>query len=279
MHPTMYHGFIYVIKNSLNTHLYAGSTIKPLDKKFKEHVEASKNPTSNFDYFMALHGAKNFFIEALYESNNITLVGLKNMEQSIIKVLGGDEKVFTCAPVTEMRLQMVLDVAANAANLARNQAPTTEQPLKVVTFQEVRDKILDDTNNMSKIMVEIVPNINYIGLTKSAIQWLGFKDSISFIKFLKRKHIEFEWINVKSPTFHLYETLRNVKRGITMEHDHFQKMINLLKTNRGKELEKYKASIDHLETLYKEYTFQVQVKKIHTIFEEFMKTHNGCNQG
>ena len=60
-------GYIYIIKNTKNEKVYIGQTIKTAEKRFKDHIEASKNKMNDTKLYRAIrkYGAKNFYCEPI----------------------------------------------------------------------------------------------------------------------------------------------------------------------------------------------------------------------
>ena len=63
-----YEGYIYIISNKINDKVYIGQTIESLEKRFRDHVSASKSKNKKGVILynaMQKHGVENFYIEEL----------------------------------------------------------------------------------------------------------------------------------------------------------------------------------------------------------------------
>jgi len=59
--------YIYKITNTVNGKLYIGQTVKNIEVRFKEHVNASKNTNYKLYKAMRKYGTDNFIIKVLQE--------------------------------------------------------------------------------------------------------------------------------------------------------------------------------------------------------------------
>lgn len=81
-------GTIYIIKNDVNDKVYIGQTIRPIKKRFQEHLSASKGnewQSKNRKFYEAIReiGAKHFRIEPLKQ--NVSVDALKKTEIEFIE--------------------------------------------------------------------------------------------------------------------------------------------------------------------------------------------------
>ena len=102
-------GFIYKVTNNINGKIYIGQSIFQIEKRFKEHINASKNVSKNIrPFYRAIrkYGEKNFSISLIEEVDNSLLnerekywikyyrsyVGFKDCN-GYNATLGGDSKL------------------------------------------------------------------------------------------------------------------------------------------------------------------------------------------
>lgn len=63
-----YEGYIYIIKNKINSKVYIGQTITTIEQRFRQHKNAINHISEypyNLYYAMIKHGVKNFYVEEL----------------------------------------------------------------------------------------------------------------------------------------------------------------------------------------------------------------------
>jgi hypothetical protein len=81
-----------------------------------------------------------------------------------------------------------------------------------LSFIELRDKIFDDTNNMSKVMDDMCPGEN-LAISRSILEWLGYENvneysnKTHFIELLKAHQIKFKQIKHNDSEFQNYPDL------------------------------------------------------------------------
>ena len=193
-------GYIYAIENTLDTNVYIGSTIKPIGFRFKQHIRSAKrSPQCTFHKYMALHGCDNFFITCLHTEYNVSICKLQMLERSYIQGYGSLNTVHSKSDVVVSD-----DVLNKVGRKTRKTVFETEMPDitldlifdvteecdELLSLIELRDRIFDDTSNMSKAMAEMCSS-EKISITKGVLEWLGYdseKDydnKASFIKLLK----------------------------------------------------------------------------------------------
>ena len=63
-------GFIYIIKNKVNSKVYIGQTRKTIEKRFKEHLSNIERRTCPIYLAMKKYGIENFYIEELMQTEN-----------------------------------------------------------------------------------------------------------------------------------------------------------------------------------------------------------------
>ena len=66
-------GFIYKVTNNINNKVYIGQSIFDINKRFKEHLNDSKNPNKNqrpFYFAINKYGEENFSISLIEEVDN-----------------------------------------------------------------------------------------------------------------------------------------------------------------------------------------------------------------
>lgn len=77
-----YEGYIYVIKNKINSKVYIGQTIKTIEERFRQHRNAI-NYISSYPYHlyfaMLKHGVENFYIEELKKIESDTQIELNEL--------------------------------------------------------------------------------------------------------------------------------------------------------------------------------------------------------
>lgn len=76
-------GYIYIIKNDIDKHVYIGQTINTLNDRLKEHFSKSKRINSKFYKAIRLYGIEHFNI-SLLEKCDVSL--LNNREKYYIKM-------------------------------------------------------------------------------------------------------------------------------------------------------------------------------------------------
>jgi len=153
----------------------------------------------------------------------------------------------------------------------------TEECDELLSFIELRDRIFDDTSNMSKAMAEMCSS-EKISITKGVLEWLGYdseKDydnKASFIKLLNAYQIEFKQIKHNDPTIHNYPDLvdeaaqlptnaLNRKKWIIMSSRDFKKMVLCLRTSRAEQIREYYLAVEDLFKMYCEYTLHFQLRR------------------
>lgn len=76
----MMYGVIYKITCSVNGKVYIGQTIRPLDERFKRHLndaEKAESPKIKFQRAIKKYGAQNFYIEKIDEASSKEELDLK----------------------------------------------------------------------------------------------------------------------------------------------------------------------------------------------------------
>lgn len=87
-----YEGYIYIIKNTINSKVYIGQTTKTIEKRFRQHISATSRITSNpYHLYNAMikHGVDNFYVEELKKVECDTSFELN-------KKLNGFEREYIC---------------------------------------------------------------------------------------------------------------------------------------------------------------------------------------
>jgi hypothetical protein len=200
-------GYIYVIENTLDTNVYIGSTIKPIETRFQQHVRSAKrSPECVFHKYMALHGCDNFFVTCLHIEYNVTICQLQILERSFIKNYGNLNTVHCKSEIVVP--DRVLDEVRRKTkpkHVFESEMPNitlelilelSKDSYELLSFIELRDMIFDDTNNMSKAMAEMCPN-EKIGITLTVLEWLGYDHEhvcdrkAAFLKLLKSHETNF----------------------------------------------------------------------------------------
>lgn len=101
----MRYGCIYIIKNEINDLVYIGQTMLGIDKRWKDHIKASKRKTEN-KFYKAINtlGIENFHIETLEEDIPLGEIDDKerfyiqkynSFERGYNSTKGGDGKNFS----------------------------------------------------------------------------------------------------------------------------------------------------------------------------------------
>ena len=281
-------GYIYAIENTFDTNVYIGSTIKPVEERFRQHVRSAKNtPECVFHKYMALHGCENFYVTCIETVYNVTICQLQMMERSFIKGYGSLNTVHSKSDV------VVPDTVLNKVGRKTKPARVFEYEMpnitlelilevtkdcyELVPFIELRDMIFDDTNNMSKAMEEMCPS-SYTLITATILEWLGYdhKNEYSrkqaFLKLLKSNDINFRQIKHTDPDSDQYpelvaeaaqlsaDALRR-QQWIILDAQDFKRVVFNLRTKRSKQIHEYYLSLESLMTMYTEYTHHFQLRK------------------
>ena len=71
--------FIYKISNSINNKVYIGQTIRPIEDRFRRHINDAINNNLNTHFARAIrkYGKENFFIEEIDQADNQEELNLK----------------------------------------------------------------------------------------------------------------------------------------------------------------------------------------------------------
>ena len=71
--------FIYKISNSINNKVYIGQTIRPIEERFKRHINDATNYILDTHFARAIrkYGKENFYIEEIDKANNQEELNLK----------------------------------------------------------------------------------------------------------------------------------------------------------------------------------------------------------
>lgn len=71
--------FIYKISNSINNKVYIGQTIRPIEERFKRHINDATNHILDTHFARAIrkYGKENFYIEEIDKANNQEELNLK----------------------------------------------------------------------------------------------------------------------------------------------------------------------------------------------------------
>ena len=281
-------GYIYAIENTFDTNVYIGSTIKPVEERFRQHVNSAKRtPECVFHKYMALHGCDNFYVTCIETVYNVTICQLQMLERSFIKGYGSLNTVHSKSDVVIP--DSVLSKVGQKTKPARvfeYEMPNitlelilevTKDCYELVPFIELRDMIFDDTNNMSKAMEEMCSSEkSNLVVTKAVLEWLGYDNDQernrkqTFLKLLKSNDINFRQIKHNDPDFNQYpEFVEEAKtmsdrvltrqQWIILDAQDFKRVVFSLRTKRSREIVNYYLSLERLMAMYTEYTHHFQI--------------------
>jgi len=282
-------GYIYAIENTFDTNVYIGSTIKPVEERFRQHVNSAKRtPECVFHKYMALHGCENFYVTCIETVYNVTICQLQMLERSFIKGYGSLNTVHSKSDIVIP--DSVLSKVGQKTKPARvfeYEMPNitlelilevTKDCYELVPFIELRDMIFDDTNNMSKAMEEMCSSEkSNLVVTKAVLEWLGYDNDQernrkqTFLKLLKSNDINFRQIKHNDPDFNQYpEFVEEAKtmsdrvltrqQWIILDAQDFKRVVFSLRTKRSREIVNYYLSLERLMAMYTEYTHHYQLR-------------------
>jgi group I intron endonuclease len=63
-------GYIYAIRNKINSRVYIGQTIRPISKRFEEHIANTRGEHLKLYRAIKKYGSDNFYIELIEECDS-----------------------------------------------------------------------------------------------------------------------------------------------------------------------------------------------------------------
>ncbi|AAB94462.1 146R [Invertebrate iridescent virus Kaz2018] len=199
-------GYIYVIENNFDNHVYIGSTVDSLENRFRRHkADALKRPSCLFHTYMKKHGVDNFVIKLLKEVEIISILDLHLLEQNFIKDYGTLNTLhgkLKNLEINDKPTNVVLSKQTPFFTTIEPNIVKTEDVLKEITtnpsisLKELIDIFIEEEQNFGTILNEMTCQ-HKIYISKKLLKWIGYegdykKQRDSFKKLLKRHNIDFE---------------------------------------------------------------------------------------
>ncbi|ASZ85020.1 040L [Cherax quadricarinatus iridovirus] len=276
-------GHVYIIENNFDSRIYIGSTVFPIEHRFKQHIRsASKNTDCLFHLYMKEHGPENFFISCLHTEYNVTLHRLQTIEKSFIQDFGDLNTVHNRMEV----VKKIKDTVKKPATIFEFKPPEMNLDLilsktkdfnRVLSISEIKDLIFVEDTNIGKIMNDLCSSPE-IALSSNTITWLGYdnvqqkNNKAYFVKLLKTFNIKFKQIKSTDQEFSKFPELveeakifnKNIlskKQWVVMSSTDFKQIVMMLRTSRADDIRNYYLSIDELFRIYPQYVNSVEFAK------------------
>lgn len=270
-----------MIENNFDSKVYIGSTIHPIEMRFKQHVNAAKNPVCVFHIFMKQHDPKNFFITNLHTVKNVTIRNLHAIEKIFIEDFGELNTVHNRMELPDDLKQIVEDKKrVRPEKIFEYEYPEitldyildiTKDCERVLKLRELIELALPDDKNIGKILQDFQSEDGKcVVVTSQTMNWLGYENvherynKSHFIELLKAHNISFTQMKHKHPEFQKYPELveeaknlipnsLNKKMWIVMGSKDFKRMVMCLRTKRANQIRNYYLTIEDLNAVYDEY--------------------------
>lgn len=192
-------GHIYIIKNKINNKIYIGQTVKTLQCRFKQHVNAAKENKRNYVIYLAMrkHGIENFYIELIEdckrcELNNRETYWISKYNSTNPKygynMSKGGNKVSLPTPITEEEVLQLFKQNVSAYIIAKTLHTSVWRITEILKKHNIQygiDLQRTDKNielqiiDLYKMGYSCVKIANYFNLNKSTVLHILIRNNIS----------------------------------------------------------------------------------------------------